>query len=177
MSEEIAALESIEVAENTEEKNDLPDLEISRLRSRLLIPKLKINATLGEVGLTPQANVGTPDEPWLPAWFNLGPRPGEIGTAIIVGHSGVWKNGQTTIFNNLSSLKAGDKIYIRDETGLTQVFIVQKLLFYDQADRVPEVFHSEDNKAHLNLITCDGVWDNVSKSYPKRLVIFTSLEQ
>lgn len=149
---------------------------VKQLNFRLLIPKLKIDATLGEVGITSQAAVGTPDEPWLPAWFNLGSLPGDVGTSIIVGHSGIWKNGQKTIFDNLSNLTMGDKIYIEDEKGLTKIFVVKKLLSYNQNDNVPEVFYSEDNKAHLNLITCDGIWDNVSKSYSKRLVIFTDLE-
>jgi len=35
---------------------------------------------------------------------------------------------------------------------------------------------SSDAKAHLNLITCEGVWDKVSKSYSKRLVVFTDRE-
>jgi len=163
--------ETIETAKNVEKKKDIPVLG-----TRLLIPKLKINTTLGEVGLTPQAVVGTPNEPWRPAWFNLGPLPGDTGSSVIIGHSGIWKNGQKTIFNNLSNLLAGDKIYIKDEKDETKVFIVQKLLSYNQNDNAPEVFYSEDNKSHLNLITCDGIWDSVSKSYPKRLVVFTDRE-
>jgi len=162
---------TVEATKNIEKKKDIPSLG-----TRLLIPKLKINTTLGEVGLTPQATVETPNEPWRPAWFNLGPLPGDTGSSVIVGHSGLWENGQETIFNNLSNLLAGDKIYIKDEKGETKVFVVQKLLSYDQADNVPEIFYSEDNKSHLNLITCGGIWDNVSKSYPKRLVIFTDRE-
>jgi LPXTG-site transpeptidase (sortase) family protein len=163
--------ETVETTKNVEKKKDVPSLG-----ARLLIPKLKINTTLGEVGLTPQAAVGTPKEPWRPAWFNLGPLPGDAGSSVIVGHSGIWENGQKTIFNNLSNLLAGDKIYIKDEKDETKVFIVQKLLSYNQDDDAPEVFYSEDNKSHLNLITCDGIWDSVSKSYPKRLVVFADRE-
>ncbi len=162
---------AIETTNNVEKKKD-----ITSLGARLLIPKLKIDTTLGEVGLTSQAAVETPKEPWRPAWFDLGPLPGDIGSSVIVGHSGLWENGQKTIFNNLSSLLAGDKIYIKDAKGLTQVFIVKKLLSYNQNDNAPEVFYSEDNKSHLNLITCDGAWNAVSKSYPKRLVVFADLE-
>lgn len=38
-----------------------------------------------------------------------------------------------------------------------------------------EVFHQGDDGSHLNLITCDGVWDGVEKSYSKRLVIFADI--
>jgi len=38
-------------------------------------------------------------------WFNLGPRPGENGNAVIDGHYGVWKNGKGAVFNNLHKLR------------------------------------------------------------------------
>lgn len=168
----------IETSQNPEDEQEGDEEKQGLIYSGsyLLIPKLNINAPLGEVGLTPEAAVDTPDQAWLPAWFNQGPLPGEIGTAIIVGHSGLWKNGQKTIFNNLADLVAGDKIYIKDAAGLTKIFIVRQLLFYNQDDDAPEVFYSEDERSHLNLITCDGVWDNVTNSYPTRLVVFTDLE-
>ncbi|MFZ2299818.1 MAG: class F sortase [Candidatus Moraniibacteriota bacterium] len=40
-----------------------------------------------------------------------------------------------------------------------------------------DVFSSDDGKAHLNLITCEGVWDKASKRYSKRLVVFTDKEE
>ncbi|MFA5714473.1 MAG: PAS domain S-box protein [Candidatus Paceibacterota bacterium] len=39
-----------------------------------------------------------------------------------------------------------------------------------------DIFVSNDGKAHLNLITCGGFLDEVSKSYPKRLVVFADAE-
>lgn len=44
---------------------------------------------------------------------------------------------------------------------------------YPAAAIVPEIFTSKDGKAHLNLITCGGVWNKLTKHYPDRLVIFT----
>jgi len=35
---------------------------------------------------------------------------------------------------------------------------------------------SNDGKAHLNLITCAGVWDEVEKSHSSRLVVFADME-
>ncbi|PIZ82226.1 MAG: class F sortase, partial [Parcubacteria group bacterium CG_4_10_14_0_2_um_filter_41_6] len=41
---------------------------------------------------------------------------------------------------------------------------------------VPEVFNSSDGKAHLNLITCTGVWNKEDNAFSERLVVFTDKE-
>lgn len=143
---------------------------------RLQIPKIKVDAALESVGLTPQGAVGVPKGPTNAAWFNLGPRPGENGSAVIDGHYGVWKNGKATVFNNLYKLRPGDKLYVKDKKGSTTAFVVREFRTYGPEDDASEVFISSDGKAHLNLITCEGIWDKVSKSYSKRLVVFTDRE-
>jgi LPXTG-site transpeptidase (sortase) family protein len=110
------------------------------------------------------------------AWFNLGSRPGDDGSAVITGHYGIWKNGMPTVFNNLYKLRKGDKLYVKDKKGITVTFIVRELRTYSPDDDASDVFNSSDGRSHLNLITCQGAWNKVSKSYPKRLVVFTDKE-
>lgn len=55
--------------------------------------------------------------------------------------------------------------------------MVRELRTYGPKDDVTNVFNSSDGQAHLNLITCEGIWDKASKSYSKRLVIFTDKEK
>lgn len=144
--------------------------------ARLTIPKIKVNAMLESVGLTAQGAVDVPKGLANAAWFNRSPHPGGIGNAIITGHYGYWKNNLPTVFNNLAKLRQGDKIYVKDKQGITTTFVVRKLKTYGPKDDVPEVFISDDDQAHLNLITCLGVWNKVTKSYPKRLVVFADKE-
>jgi LPXTG-site transpeptidase (sortase) family protein len=80
------------------------------------------------------------------------------------------------VFNNLSRLQQGDKIYFVDEKGATVTFVVREIRTYDPAADASGVFGSNDGKAHLNLITCDGVWNDSSKQYSKRLVVFADKE-
>ncbi|MFA6228293.1 MAG: class F sortase [Patescibacteria group bacterium] len=143
---------------------------------RLKIPKIKVDTVIERVGLTPQGAVDVPKGPSNAAWFEFSPRPGDSGNAIITGHYGIWKNGKPTVFNGLSKLVAGDRLYIEDEKGRITVFIVRQSRSYDPKADVPEVFISSDGKAHLNLITCEGAWNKSVKSYPKRLVIFADKE-
>lgn len=142
----------------------------------LLIPKINLNISLESVGLTPEGNLGVAKDHKQGAWFDLGPRPGDSGSAVITGHFGYWKNGDAGIFNNLSKLKPGDKLYIKDDTGAMVSFVVRESRKYDPKADALEVFNSSDDKSHLNLITCEGLWNSVSKSYSKRLVVFADKE-
>ncbi|MFA5022342.1 MAG: class F sortase [Patescibacteria group bacterium] len=143
---------------------------------RLKIPKINVDTALEHVGLTSQGAVDVPKDPANVAWYDLGPRPGQNGSAVITGHYGWWKDGRVGVFNNLSKLKKGDKVYVQDEKGVTTTFVVQEFRSYDQNADAWDVFGSSDGKSHLNLITCEGVWNEVFKSYTKRLVVFTDKE-
>jgi LPXTG-site transpeptidase (sortase) family protein len=160
------------------EKTNTPQIQekISfGLPTRLKIPSINVDAIIDQVGLTPDGAMDVPKTPTNTAWFNLGPRPGEIGSSVIDGHFG-WGKGLAAVFDNLSKLRQGDKIYTEDDKGLINTFIVKESKSYDSQAVATEVFKSNDNKAHLNLITCEGVWNKAEKNYSKRLVIFTDKE-
>ena len=147
----------------------------ARVPIRLKIPKINVDTTIVPVGLTAQGAMGTPKGPAEAAWFNLGPFPGENGTAVIDGHFG-WEKGIPAVFDNLYTLQKGDKIYIQNETGATITFVVQELRVFGQHEDTSTVFVSSDGKAHLNLITCEGTWNEQTQSYSNRLVVFAEKE-
>lgn len=146
--------------------------EDSFLPVRIKIPTIDIDATVDHVGIDPDGSMDVPSGPESVAWFNLGPRPGEIGSAVINGHSG-WKNGTATVFDDLYKLKKGDKIYVEDGKGITTIFVVRERRKYDPAADTGRVFGSSDGKSHLNLITCAGIWNDADKTHSERLVVFT----
>jgi len=67
----------------------------------------------------------------------------------------------------------GDKIYVVDDYGNTLAFIVRFIQLFDQDAESDSVFYSNDGKAHLNIITCEGVWNKINDTYPDRRVVFT----
>ncbi len=143
---------------------------------RLKIPNINVNSAIEEVSLTSSGAVGVPKGIANVGWFNLGPRPGQTGNSIIVGHYGWYKNGTPAIFNNINKLKPGDKIYVQDDKGVTITFVVRELKTFDSSEDTSGVFSLDDGKAHLNLITCEGIWDKTQKTYSSRLVVFTDKE-
>jgi sortase A len=127
------------------------------------------------VGLDPQGKMDVPKEPEDVGWYNLGAKPGENSSAVIDGHLDTL-TGAPAVFYNLTKLEIGDKIVIDDELGKTRTFIVTSKEEYD-FDKVPlkQVFDSPGQPT-LNLITCEGVFDNANKNYSKRVVIYSRLE-
>lgn len=148
----------------------------SEMQMRLKIPVINVDAPITPVGLTPDGAMDTPKGPDDVVWYELGPRPGDNGSAVIAGHYGHWKNGKGSVFDDLNKLKKGDTLSVADKNGATTTFVVREIRSYDPNAEASYVFISNDGKSHLNLITCEGAWNDVSKSYSERLVVFTDKE-
>ena len=134
----------------------------------LKIPKLKVDANILQMGLTTDRDMEAPEKIEDVGWYKHGPRPGDIGAAVIDGHLGV---GEPGVFVDLHKLQKGDTILVIDEKGQTISFVVREKRIYNRDERPNEVFVSSDG-AHLNLITCTGTWDENLKGIPDRLVVF-----
>jgi LPXTG-site transpeptidase (sortase) family protein len=146
----------------------------SGLPITLQIPAIGVNSAIEDALITPDGRMDVPAGTTDVAWFALGPQPGSIGSAVIGGHYGI-QNGIPFVFYNLDKLKVGDMIYTTNDEGITFTFIVRSIASYNRNADASSVFTSSDGLAHLNLITCEGIWNAVNGSYPDRLVIFSDL--
>lgn len=161
-------IENVATHSNQEQTNiELP--------ARLKIPVIEVDAAVVPVGLTPDGEMDVPKDPSEVAWFNLGPHDGKTGSNVIAGHYD-WKNNVPAVFDNLDKLSKGDNIFIEDEKGVTTDFIVREIRTYEKDEEASDVFGSDDDKAHLNLVTCTGAWNKAENSYSERLVVFTDKE-
>lgn len=141
------------------------------LPKQLIIPAINVNTSINYVGLKSDGTMDIEKDPDKVAWYEFGPRPGDIGSAVIAGHYG-WIGDKGSVFNELHSLKKGDEIFVIDDNGLKTAFVMQESREYDPEADASDVFKSNDGKAHLNLITCEGIWESAKNSYSNRLVIF-----
>ncbi len=139
---------------------------------RLQIHVIAVDSAIEDALITPDGRMDVPAGSVNVAWFALGPHPGDVGSAVIGGHFGI-SNGVPFVFYNLDKLKIGDKVYILNDKGDTLAFIVRSIKSFDRNADASPVFTSSDGLAHLNLITCEGIWNQVNGNYPQRLVIFT----
>lgn len=140
---------------------------------RLEINSISVDAIVESVGLTPEGAMDTPVDPDNVGWYNLGPRPGEQGSAVIDGH--LDKEDQSrAVFADLAEVNIDDIVSVIDDQGKKLNFIVKEVRMYNADDDTNEVFNN-NNGVFLNLITCAGSWDKDKQNYDQRRVIFTEL--
>jgi LPXTG-site transpeptidase (sortase) family protein len=120
----------------------VPDTPVS-----LSIPAINLDTELESVGLTSQQLTAVPDT--LAGWYNLSVKPGERGTAVMVGHT-------PGVFNSLNSLEAGDQILVTDSHGTVFTYTVNRLIWYKTEDFPVQTVYGSSGGYHLNLITCAG---------------------
>lgn len=142
---------------------------------RIKIPAISVDTSFEYTGLTLNGEMEAPKDPTKVGWYKFGPIPGEIGNSVIAGHFG-YKNNIPAVFDNLSKLKIGDKIYVEDGNKKITTFIISEIKSYKYTDDASLVFSSNDGLSHLNLITCGGIWNKLLKSYSDRTVVFSNRE-
>lgn len=139
---------------------------------KLIIPAIQVDAEIQRVGKTSAGKMAVPTNFVDVGWYKYGYFPGTVGNAVIAGHLDNGK-GNPAVMNDLSQLRIGDKVYVTNKEGQTLQFSVTGMSLYDYNNAPLDMIFGSSTKAHLNLITCDGVWDQSKKNYDKRLVVFT----
>jgi LPXTG-site transpeptidase (sortase) family protein len=143
--------------------------------ARLQIPAINVDAAIVPVGVTTKGTLDVPPNLLEVGWYKFGPKPGQAGSAVIDAHFD-GPNGEPGVFNRLDSLKVGQEIIVQNDKNIPTYFVIKKLTNYLFNDSVPEVYNTNDG-THLNLITCNGVWDENTKNYSQRLIVFADAIQ
>ena len=142
---------------------------------RLIIPAIAINAPVEDVGVQPNADLATPAQnPWVDVgWYNLGPQPGERGSAVIDGHLDR-PGGFPAVFWYLRDLHVGDEVLVKNSSGKTLRFQVTRVALYAPQDAPIQDIFGNWSGTYLNLITCAGDWIPSQHQTNLRLVVYTS---
>jgi len=138
------------------------------------IPKINVHADVESVGMDSQGRMDVPKNGEDTAWYSPGYKPGMRGSAVIDGHLDL-VTGAPAVFWNLQELTPGDTISVTDNNGSKYTFAVDHLEKYPyNTFPMKEVF-ADSKTPMLNLITCNGVWDQASRNYSDRLVVYSKL--
>ncbi|HUZ77866.1 MAG TPA: class F sortase [Chloroflexota bacterium] len=140
------------------------------LPSELLIPAIHVDAPVEHVGTTPDGAMDAPHAWNDVAWFDLGYRPGEPGSAVIAGH--LDSTTDRAVFWDLRLLKPGDNVRLKSEDGSQLTFQVAGSEVYPYNQAPLQKIFGPAAQPMLNLVTCNGVFDRGSKNYNKRLVVY-----
>ena len=137
---------------------------------RLEVPKIKVDASIEDMGLTSAGNMDVPASILDVGWYKYGPHPGNTGSAVIAGHLD-GAQGEPGVFIELNKLQPGDSLATIDDKGRIIAFVVREIRTYNQNEHPSEVFNTAGG-THLNLITCTGAWDTAQHRFSQRLVVF-----
>jgi sortase (surface protein transpeptidase) len=106
-------------------------------------------------------------------WYDLGPAPGQAGSAIIVGH--VDSRQAPGVFYDLGNLAPGNAVEVTLADGETVHFTVTSVHEYSKAHfPATEVYGPEPYQA-LRLITCGGAFDQATGHYLSNIVAYARM--
>jgi sortase A len=138
---------------------------------RLVIASIGVDAKIESRGLDSNRNLATPMDFRDVAWYNRGPRPGEDGNALLNGHVNWWTGD--AVFTHLSRIQVGDEVRVTRADGGVVVFKVTARRTVDANARIASLF-APSSTSTLTLITCSGVWDPLTRSDTRRLLVSAS---
>jgi len=139
----------------------------------LRIPAIDVSVSLSTLGLNPDRTVQVPTRFQEPGWYRLGPTPGQVGSAVILGH--VDDKEGPAVFYRLKSLRAGDKVEVTLASGLVVHFVVTKVATYLKAQFPARLVYASRGYSAPQLVTCGGQFDTRAGSYLSNVVVYTTL--
>jgi sortase A len=140
--------------------------------TRLVIRAIGVDAEIEARGLDSSRNLATPKNFRNVAWYDLGPRPGEPGNAILNGHVNWWTGD--AVFTHLDRLRIGDLVEVVRADGAVVRFKVTATRTVLADARVASLF-AASTRTTLTLITCSGVWSPLTQSDTRRLLVSATL--
>uniref|UniRef100_UPI00261E8980 class F sortase n=1 Tax=Trebonia sp. TaxID=2767075 RepID=UPI00261E8980 len=138
----------------------------------LTIPIIGVDTKLITLGLAADGTLQVPSSATVAGWYTGSPRPGAIGSAIIVGHIDNYQG--PGVFFRLRELKRGDEVYIRRADGTLAVFRVTAVRSYLKDHFPSEAVYGPVPDAELRLITCGGVFDYATGHYLSNIVVYAT---
>lgn len=131
---------------------------------RLIIPDLDVDVPLVELGVTATGEHEVPATADAVGWYRGGPRPGEPGPALLLGH--VDLHDVPGVFAHLDHLQPGDLV----QAGTT-VFEVYDVRRVPKTQFPDELVYGRTPDPQLRLITCGGAFDHTSGHYRDNVIV------
>ena len=138
----------------------------------LTIPLIGVKTNLITLGLTASGALQVPSTTTVAGWYTGSPRPGAIGSAIIVGH--IDSLSGPGVFFRLSELRAGDRVYVRRADGTMIMFRVTSVQTYLKDEFPTQAVYGPTPDAELRLITCGGAFDSATGHYLSNIVVYAT---
>jgi sortase (surface protein transpeptidase) len=140
---------------------------------RLQIPAIDVSTPLVKLGRLPDGSLEVPKDWDTAGWYDKGPRPGQPGPAVILGH--VDSKTGPAVFYRLRALQPRDIIRVSLADGRILIFRVQRLERYPKDEFPTQAVYFPTLDRELRLITCGGEFDFAAGSYRDNIVVYATL--
>ena len=140
---------------------------------RLEIPRIGVRTALERLGQARDHTIQSPSRWEVAGWYAAGPRPGDPGSAVILGH--VDSTSGPAVFFRLRELRAGDRIEVARADGSSARFAVQRISQYDKRRFQTDEVYYPTLTPMLRLVTCGGEFDRAAGHYRSNVIVFATL--
>ncbi|MEV4703316.1 class F sortase [Actinoplanes sp. NPDC049316] len=137
---------------------------------RLRIRALRVDSPLQRLGLRPDGTVEVPARPDVAGWYERGPRPGQPGPAVVLGH--VDSRTGPGVFARLRTVRPGTLIGVDRADGSKVTFRVTRVAQTSKTAFPTDLVYAPTLDATLRLVTCGGSFDRDRGSYRDNVIVF-----
>lgn len=138
----------------------------------IAIPAIGVSSDLQRLGRNPDGTIEVPDSWHRAGWYRQGPRPGQVGPAVILGH--VDSREGPAIFYRADELGRGDQVVIGRADGSEVSFVVQRIERHNKARFPTHDVYLPTLQPTLRLVTCGGPFDTAAGHYRDNIVVFAT---
>lgn len=143
--------------------------------NRIVIPRLRTQARIVQVGTTPDRELQIPLNPRVVGWWRYGAKPGAAaGTAILAGH--VNYAGVTGAMASIGRLNPGDEVDVFGTQNADRRhevrFTVTGVRTYHKTHLPYRQIFDQKSVGRIAIVTCGGPFDAASGNYRDNIVVF-----
>jgi hypothetical protein len=137
---------------------------------RLRIPAVRVDTALERLARQPDGTIAVPASPDVAGWYAEGPRPGQPGPAVMLGHVDSY-NGPGVFFR-LDQLSPGTAVEVDRADGTTAAFRVVSTSRVPKTSFPTDLVYSPTLQPSLRLVTCGGSFDYRARSYRDNVIVY-----
>ncbi|RSM72561.1 class F sortase [Actinoplanes sp. ATCC 53533] len=137
---------------------------------RLRIGALRVDGAVQRLGLRADGTIAVPKRTDVAGWYELGPRPGQPGPAVILGH--VDSRTGPGIFVDLRTVRRGTLIRVDRADGSKVMFRVREVSQVSKTSFPTDLVYAPTLDPTLRLVTCGGSFDRERGSYRDNVIVF-----
>ncbi|MGK5683444.1 class F sortase [Actinoplanes sp. URMC 104] len=137
---------------------------------RLRIPALRVDSRLVGLGQRADGSIAVPADAAVPGWYARGPRPGQPGPAVLLGH--VDSRDGPGVFFGLAGLSPGALVEVGRADGSTAGFRVTRVSRVAKSSFPTDLVYAPTLDPALRLVTCGGSFDHARGSYRDNVIVY-----